>query len=241
MSENYPQDFRSPKILSFFVMAGIALVALFDFISGAIGVGQVINPNLSWRYHDGSIHSIWLVIQSLAVLFKFLIFIVAGILFLVWLNRANKNLYELQPQHVEFSSGWAVGWWFVPFASLVKPFQVVREVWWESDPNRSNEHQFLSASLHSAPVYMGFWWAAWLISNLLENITFRVFDADNLASVGITGFLFIGTGIVSVIAACLAIYLVYDITRRQNERFNNLLMNRPTEVPPTFSGRTFGS
>lgn len=221
-------------------MAGIAAVALFDFISAVIGVGQIINPLLSWRFHDGTVHSIWLVIQSFALILKFLALFFAGILFLIWLNRANKNLAALKPQHVEFSSGWAVGWWFVPFAALVKPFQVVREVWWESDPDRSDEHQFLTTSLHSAPAYMGVWWAAWIIANIAENILGRVFDPDRMSSVAVSGYIFILAGVASAIAGVLAIFLVYDITKRQDTRFNMLFSSKyqSPELPPTFVGRT---
>ncbi|QYO65100.1 DUF4328 domain-containing protein [Leptolyngbya sp. 7M] len=44
------------------------------------------------------------------------------VLFLVWLYRAHKNLFSLKPTHLDFSPGWAVGWWFIPFLNLVRPY-----------------------------------------------------------------------------------------------------------------------
>ncbi|MEP6848173.1 MAG: DUF4328 domain-containing protein [Acidobacteriota bacterium] len=234
---NYPQEFRTQKVISFMVIAAIGLVAGFDILSSAIGIGQVIDSTRIFHLHNGKPVSVWLAIQSITLIFKFLLFLASGILFLVWLNRANKNLASLQPLHVEFSSGWAVGWWFVPFAALIKPFQVVREVWWESDPDRSGEQTFLTSNLHSAPAYMGFWWAAWITTNILDNIAFRVFDAENLSVVKVTGLLFAAAGITSFVAGALAIFLVLDITKRQNERFRRLYPAQPGYTPPPNLGK----
>ena len=53
---------------------------------------------------------------------------------LVWIYAAHANLPALRGTNLEFSDGWAVGWFFVPIANLVKPYQVVREIWRSSDP-----------------------------------------------------------------------------------------------------------
>src|SRR6185295_7113854 len=57
------------------------------------------------------------------------LFAVTGIVWCVWQHRAQRNAIELAYGKLQFTPGWAVGWWFVPFANLVKPFQTVRELW----------------------------------------------------------------------------------------------------------------
>lgn len=55
--------------------------------------------------------------------------LVIAIVWLIWQHRAQKNLEGLGATWLRFTPGWAVGWWFVPFANLVKPFQTMRELW----------------------------------------------------------------------------------------------------------------
>src|SRR5918997_1098797 len=56
--------------------------------------------------------------------------------FLLWLHRASKNLAALgnPKSRIEYTPGWAVGWFFIPFANLVMPYRAVREVWVKSEP-----------------------------------------------------------------------------------------------------------
>src|SRR5260221_38840 len=157
-----PQNmaYRSPRVLSYLATAALALVALLCVASGVIAGGQIVDPSHVVNLDSKTTFSLWLMLQSFVILFQFSVYVVAAVIFLIWLNRANKNLAALKPQYVEFTSGWAVGWWFIPFANLVKPFQVVREVWCESDPDRGDEKTMLTTRLHQAPTYLGFWWAS---------------------------------------------------------------------------------
>jgi len=221
-------------------MAGIVLVALCDLGGATIGIGQVVKPEAILHLEDGKQLSIWTFFQSLLILIRFSFLIIAAILFLIWLNYSHKNLLALRPTHLEFSSGWAVGWWFIPFANLVKPFQVVREVWWESDPVVNDNPKFLTASLHSAPRYMALWWAFWIIMNLLKNIASRTVEFNDISSIQLSGYIFIASGIAAVVAASLAIFVVFDITRRQELRYANLRLQDGTFPSPTplISGTT---
>lgn len=225
--------YRSAKNLSIFAIVGLGLIALLQVIAVIVGIGQLASPEMTIDLDEPVETSLWLILQSFVALVQFPIYLATVVMFLVWLFRAHKNLQFLRPAALRFSPGWAVGWWFIPFANLVKPFQVVREVWWESDPEVEDDGpMFLSESLHSAPTYMGVWWAFWLLSNFLSNITSRVFDPDDMASVTISGYLFVLTGIATVIAAALAIHVVRDITARQEARASAIGETVGNEPPP---------
>lgn len=234
------ETYRSAKNLSLLTIAGLAIIGTSDAIAILIGVGQLASPELIMDLDGGPEGtSIWLMLQGLVILLRLPFYLATVVLFLVWLYRAHSNLYALMPTHLEFSSGWTVGWWFIPFANLVKPFQAVREVWWESDPDVPAEGPtFLTASLHSAPTYMVFWWFAWLTSNIASNIAGRVYDPDRLDTVVTSGIAFLIAGILSVIAAVLAIKVVRDITSRQEMRaiaVGRRVSGAPPP-PPVFSG-----
>ncbi len=51
-----------------------------------------------------------------------------GVLWLVWQHRAQSDLYARGVPGLRYTPGWAVGWWFVPFANLVMPLVCMREL-----------------------------------------------------------------------------------------------------------------
>ena len=83
------------------------------------------------------------------------IFIVTSL----WLYKARENAELLRPEvrHAR-SSGWAWGGWVVPIVSLWFPFQVVRDVSADRNDTRTS-------------ALVGWWWATFLISFFLSNIT----------------------------------------------------------------------
>ncbi|MBK9154860.1 MAG: DUF4328 domain-containing protein [Chloracidobacterium sp.] len=215
MSENY----RSARSWSLTTIAGLAFVTLFQAGTALIGFGQILSPDMALDLDEDGVISAWAMIWGLLALFQFPVFVFTVVSFLIWLNRAHKNLLALRPSFLRFSSGWAVGWWFIPFANLVRPFQVVREVWWESDPEIPEDRMFLTESLHSAPTYMGVWWAFWLLSNFASNLLDRLFDPERMENVAEIGALMVVASSLTIVAGILAIMVVKDITARQSARF----------------------
>src|SRR5262245_61248809 len=67
--------------------------------------------------------------QGLIGLVQFIVVVTSAVLFLRWIHRANWNARALGAQGMEFSPGWSIGWYFVPFANLWKPYQAMREIW----------------------------------------------------------------------------------------------------------------
>lgn len=213
------ETYRSAKTWSLLTIAGLAFVSLFQAGAALIGVGQMLAPEVSIDLDEEGLMSAWVMIWGLLSLFQFPVLVFTIVSFLIWLNRAHKNLLALRPSFLKFSSGWAVGWWFIPFANLVKPFQVVREVWWESDPEIPEDQMFLTESLHSAPAYMGFWWAFWLVSNFASNLLNKLFDPEKMENIFAMGGMIVMTSLLTIVAGILAIMVVRDITARQSARY----------------------
>lgn len=161
--------FRSPKTLSYIaigLLGGlIACSALFIIFS----FGLVLYPDNLTDFGDGEPMQLAYVLIGVVALLHIPLSIATIVFFLIWEHRAFKNLSALNAQNLEFSPGWAIGWWFIPFANLVKPFQAMRELWTESDPDYDADLGFLSGN-SSAPTMMGFWWAFWLLSNFTDRI-----------------------------------------------------------------------
>ena len=156
-----------------------------------------------------------------------LVFAATGIVWCVWQYRAQRNAIELAGGGLKFTPGWAVGWWFIPFANLVKPFETVRELWKAS-------HGVAWRSLNTWRV-IGWWWALWLAGNALEwgiarsgtptDISgFITRDLWGLASLGF-----------EVASAVLAIAIVRSIVGLQERAVASPIPQMPGVVMPVSS------
>jgi type IV secretory pathway VirB3-like protein len=219
-------EYKPLHTLSMITIGCLAAQGLLDVAAIILAIAQIVAPGVP--VEDIGV-SMWMMAQGIVAMLGVLVYLITVVLFLVWLHRAHKNLPALRAEYLQYSPGWAVGWWFIPFANLVMPFKVVREVWAESSPDISEEPSFLSESLHRAPVYVGFWWGLWLAMNFVANITSRLFDSTEPDNV--IGYFFIAESTVSIAAVGLAIYLVRDITQRQEKR-HAVVGSQPLPEPP---------
>lgn len=150
-----------------------------------------------------------------------LVFIATGVVWLVWQHHAQANAQHLMARRLTFSPGWAVGWWFVPLASLVQPFRAVRELWQTSGGPDSPEEG-------TWPVLV-LWWAGWLGFNLMSalgrtstNTVTALTLADERQLIAV---------VLGIPSAALAILIVRSVVQRQ-ESFS---LRQPTShisLPP---------
>jgi hypothetical protein len=80
----------------------------------------------------------------------------AAVAYITWLYQARRNAGRLGGA-LEWTPGWAVGGWFIPVASLVIPYLVVRDVRRASAPAPE-------------PVPVGWWWTSVLVTVLLNQL-----------------------------------------------------------------------
>lgn len=170
------------------------------------------------------------------------LFVIAGVVYLVWIHRANRNLSSLGVARRQFTPGWSVGWWFVPFAHLVQPFRVVREIWAGSDPHNGADD--LTRRTPSTAPILGFWWATWIVAELASNVG-RRWGADNNinSSMSATKIQIFET-VLFIVSGILATIIVWQITRNQEARFDAICggagsnpfasFGRPAAPPVTF-------
>lgn len=156
------------------------------------------------------------------------------VFFCMWLYRASRNLVALgTPRHaLEYSPGWAVGSFFVPFVNLVVPYRAVRETWAKSEPAVGDE-TYMSPSPPGGPAFMKLWWAFWLISNFASNAAFRVsLSAETPEAMLAARWVDLVAIPPSILAAVFAIMVVRDINRRQEERSQRVTYVASTPPPP---------
>ena len=103
--------------------------------------------------------------QWLARLYLLLLAFSAGLI-LSWIYQANNNARKRGALQMEYTPGWAVGYFFIPVLTLWKPYQAMQELWKASKNPSDWVFQTTSAVL---PL----WWGLWLISNFLGQLIFR--------------------------------------------------------------------
>lgn len=151
-----------------------------------------------------------LLIVGLALI-EFAVYVATVVIFLMWLYRSHENLlaFGVSRQQLEYSSGWAVGSFFVPFVCLVVPYRGVRETWSKSIPYQSSMF-----SSPDPPAIFTAWWAAWLIAGFANQIYLRTMFRTDL-SPEFDLILGLVTSILDIISAVFAILVVKEIDKQQ--------------------------
>jgi hypothetical protein len=88
--------------------------------------------------------------------------IVAQVIFYVWYYRAARNMYAFNYASPRFNPGWSVAFFFIPFANLVVPYFVTRQMLDRSGRYKSD----LPGALPPAEQprkWLNWWWASMLV------------------------------------------------------------------------------
>jgi hypothetical protein len=147
------------------------------------------------------------------------LFLILGIIvFLMWVYRASKNLHSLEKPRLKFTPGWAVGWFFVPFASLVQPYKAVAEVYKASNPEI--DPNLLDVEDIKTPGIVKWWWAFFLISNFLANIGFRlVLLGETIDDLLVSTYAYMASDALDIIGLFVTIMMVRQISQSQEMRY----------------------
>ncbi|HSA94795.1 MAG TPA: DUF4328 domain-containing protein [Acidobacteriota bacterium] len=187
--------------------------------------------------------------QQVLGILQLLLVIATTVIFLMWFHRVYKNLPSLGQRRPTFTPGWAVGFFFVPFLNLVRPFQAMREAWHGSDPGRLEPDVPSDGSEKrdrpATPPLVGWWWGLCLISGVVSNIVGRIYfyasKNGTLAEAQTASVLMVVSDLLSIPGALVTIRLVGRLTRRQAEKVR-LISERggPAAMAPTASRDSAG-
>lgn len=135
-------------------------------------------------------------------------FLASVVTIAMWIQRAHANLAFGDAQNLQFTPGWAVGWYFIPIANLFKPFEAMRELWNASHPGRD-----VSAG-KAVPIIVA-WWTAWLLGNIVNGFGTRIaaIEREGAYEVG-SGIGAVGT-VAVIVAAALLLKIVKSVTLAQ--------------------------
>ena len=178
------------------------LVFLQKVENGGFGVDDDID--VAAEFND----QIVLMVSVTYLIFMF----VSSVLFLAWVYRAAANIHSCRSAAMSITPGWAVGWNFIPIASLWKPYQAIKQIW-QASQDLGNPDSV------RVPGYFGWWWGCWVASNIVGGFSRRI--GEKGAEDGDIGMMKLGSALsifdsALFAVACFLLYrIVRDVTRFQ--------------------------
>lgn len=140
----------------------------------------------------------------------------SAIAFLMWLSRTVDNVPVLAAGRPPATPLESIGWWFVPFANLVRPYQIVRDL---------HDRMAIGDSTGGGWIVLG-WWLAFLAGNAIlaaTSIPPPPKDPDGLAT--LFGVQQTGNALL-LLGAILGIIVVLRIQWRAEDRADSLGVQR---------------
>jgi hypothetical protein len=140
------------------------------------------------------------------------ILVLCWVSFLMWLHRAAKNARGFGWRRPFTSPTMTVACWFIPFLNLIRPYQVVKAIYWASEPAADD---LPSDWVRRIPQIFPIWWMTWILGNIIEQVASKLEDSETMmlsptaAWVGLLGMLF------TTASALTAMAIVWSITVRQ--------------------------
>jgi hypothetical protein len=155
-------------------------------------------------------------VQAVAAV-HLLAFAVATVAFLAWFHRAAANLRDAGLKHMEFGPGWAIGGFFVPFLNLVRPAQVMKEVWAGTTflAGRARVSSWKRAPGTQA---IGWWWGLYLLGIVAAMVGMIVISGgrNDLGTLKAGCWICLASYLVEVVSGLALVHLVRQVTDMQD-------------------------
>ena len=160
--------------------------------------------------------------QQIIALAQAAVIVISGFLILKWIYRANLFARRMGADGMEYSPGWSIGWYFIPFANIWKPFDAFREIW-----NATRDPQNWKAQ--TTPSILRWWWFFWLVAAGLGNTSFRLaLNAEGVDEL-ITANVVTQLSDVASIPLCLIFISMVKIVTRYQTTKSDTIQPRPIE------------
>ena len=154
-------------------------------------------------------------------------FLITVILWFAWQSRAYRNLRLVGSGKTRFTQGWAIGYWFIPFVNLVRPYQIIADLWLRSENQNADD----TTTGRSAPTAVSLWWGGYLVAGIMGRVvmtmSLNATTIEQLQTATVAGMLGDALGVLS---AFLAIRVVKGIDQYQQRFIPAVAGSSPGQV-----------
>jgi hypothetical protein len=147
--------------------------------------------------------------EQMVGIVSLVLYLVTALVFCRWVHRAHANLDALGAEGLEFTPGWAVGFFFVPVMNLWKPYEAMKDLWAAShDPERWRAL--------SPGDLVSVWWFLWVVGNLAGTVVLRLTGrADTIDALTRLSYFDAGLEILHVVLCLVTVRMVSEIADAQ--------------------------
>jgi hypothetical protein len=158
--------------------ARLAMALLFVYV-GTGALGLVMGVVIAALHAGSSDLELALALERaerLEAPLSILVFVATAVAFARWKLAAYRLIPAFGGPPPSFTPGWAVGSYFVPIVNLYRPYQIMGEIWEESEPDG------LAFDGDAGGRWLiRAWWGAWLLTQALAQVS-RLLDGSASAS-----------------------------------------------------------
>ena len=222
-------EYKSLEVLTNILLFLLSAEILFSVINIYADANEIsfLNANISsggvLYYDDSSFESIAIAFSQLLFV---IIFFTSLVVYFLWVRQAYRNLSTLQLKPAEFSSGWSIGSYFVPILNLFRPYTMMKEIWFGSQPKNNLPDESESEKLErlSSTTFLKIWWAVFLTNGVVSNQSFRLsLKAETPQKLLTSYYVDIISYVTGIILCLTLLYLISTVKNWQLEKNNSKL------------------
>jgi len=215
MSAIFLRDNEQRNKIAYGFIMSMTVVSFISFCTELIGI-IIINKLIAGDFiEDATLELFDNSMQAVRVLYIG-IFVGAVITFIMWFRRAYYNVHEFAITPPKYSEGWAAGAWFIPIISLIRPIQIMKEIWFETIAFLRNKTT--NAPLEPPMGKLNLWWGTWVVGSIIGNISSRFFsDSEVLDEMIIGYYLDITVSVLIMISGITLLQLIKEYGVLENE------------------------
>ena len=203
--------FVSPRGITRCVAAALVVSTLVAWLALGVHLAHVRQLHLELSGSGGDAQQLARITSTLRIIqaVQLGVFAVTATLFCAWLFRLRVNVRALGVRKLVFARRWSVLGFLVPVLNVVRPYQVMAEVWRASDPSVLDPFEWTSVE---PPRILTLWWATFVIAATLE---FAAFGLGLTAGVpAFESIVASGVAILADAAAALSASLAFFLVTR---------------------------
>lgn len=151
---------------------------------------------------------VWLYLTGhwYASILIFIAVIVSIVTFIMWFRRAYYNI-GLRIPNLLYGNGWAAGSWFIPFINLYMPFQIMKDLY-----NQTEKYMTLCMKEpykgNLKTNYVNLWWTLWIMSFVINYLSVKiVWNVEDINTTSTNPFITV-IGAILQIALCVVTIVV---------------------------------
>ena len=138
--------FSSGHLVTTLLTLLLVMFVLIDLITIALGYSRVVYLSHMLTGEEVLSHTDLTADndgQQLARTALIATYLITGVVFLIGLYRARRNVLAVSSRGQRYSSPWAIGLFFVPFLNLYYSYDIVTDLWKQSNPDVGLSDAFL--------------------------------------------------------------------------------------------------